>query len=80
MLRELSVDVSEHKIGQAKLNPFDTLFFDIEALSRSFLFLLSYRPDDVPPMQHEVPVLVLLLVIESFSLTCSVIEQLALLE
>ena len=80
MLCELRVDASEHEIGQANLNPFDRLLLNVEALSCSFLFFLSNRPYYVPPVQHEVSVLVLLLIIESFPLDCSVIEQITLLE
>ena len=80
MLCELRVDASEHEIGQTKFNPFDRLLFYVEALSCSFLFFLSNRPDNVPPVQHEVSVFVLLLIIEFFPLDCSVIEQITLLE
>ena len=74
MLIELGVDVSEHEIGQAEFDPLDGLLLDIETLSRAFLLFFSDGPDDVPPMQHEVPILVLILIIKLLSLYCGEIE------
>ena len=72
------MNVLQHQESIRELVQFYGLSLDIEAFPGPNLLLLSNRSDQVPPMQHEVSVLVLELVILLLLLHCCNIQKFAL--